>query len=72
MYTKALDLVNSQRLFRNKNIDIKVSIFNETFLNIFNNFVPNRIIRCNNKILFRQMRKLNLKQNPKINFIKYT
>ena len=61
MYTKALDLVNSQRLFRNKNIDIKVSIFNETFLNIFNNFVPNRIIRCNNKILFRQMRKLNLK-----------
>ena len=33
----------------NKNIDIKVSIFNEAILNIFTNFVPNKIITCNDK-----------------------
>ena len=46
---KALDLVNWEKLFPNKNIDVQVSIFNETILNIFSNFVPDRIITCNNK-----------------------
>ena len=46
---KALDLVNWETFFRNKNIDIKVSIFNETILNIFSNSVPNKIITCNSK-----------------------
>ena len=46
---KALDLVNWEKFFRNKNIDIKVSIFNETILNIFSNSVPNKIITCNSK-----------------------
>ena len=40
---KTLNLVNWEKLFRNKNIDIQVSIFNETSLNIFSNFVANRI-----------------------------
>ena len=39
---KALDLVNWEKLFR-------VSIFNETILNIFNNFVPRKIITFNDK-----------------------
>ena len=47
---KALDLVNWEKLFRNKNIDLQVSIFNEAILNIFTNFVPNKIITCNEKI----------------------
>ena len=40
---KTLNLVNWEKLFRNKNIDIQVSIFNKTSLNIFSNFVANRI-----------------------------
>ena len=35
---KALDLVNWEKLFRIKNINLQVSIFNETILNIFGNF----------------------------------
>ena len=46
---KALDLVNWEKLFLNKNIDIQVSIFNETILNIFSNFVPNKIVTCNGR-----------------------
>ena len=43
---KALDSVNWEKLLRNKKIDIQVSIFNETILKIFRNFVPNKIITC--------------------------
>ena len=39
-----LDLVNWEKHFCNKNIDIQVSIFNETNLNVFSNLVPNKII----------------------------
>ena len=46
---KALDLVNWEKLFRNKNVDIRVPIFTETILNIFSNFVPNKIIACNDE-----------------------
>ena len=46
---KALDMVNWEKLFCNKNIDIKVSIFNETILNTFINFVPNKVKTCNEK-----------------------
>ena len=46
---KALNLVNWEKLFRNKNIDIQVSIINKTILKIFSNFVPNKIITYNDK-----------------------
>ena len=46
---KAVYLVNWEKLFRNKNIDIQVLIFNEKVLNIFSNSVPNKITACNNK-----------------------
>ena len=46
---KALDLVNWENFFHNKNIDIKSQLFSETILNIFSNFAPNKIITCNDK-----------------------
>ena len=58
---KALDLVNWEKLFRNENIDIQVSIFNETILNILSNFIPNKIIGCNDKDPTYMSEQLNLK-----------
>ena len=46
---KALDLIIWEKRFCNKNIDTQVSIFSETILDIFSNFVLNKIIRCNDK-----------------------
>ena len=46
---KALDFINWERLFCNKSINVQASIFNETILNMFNNLVVNKIIRCNDK-----------------------
>ena len=46
---KALDLINWERLFNNKNINEQVSILNETILNVFSNFVPNKYITFDDK-----------------------
>ena len=46
---KALDLVNWERLFSNKDINTQVSIFNETILNVFSNYVPNKYITIDDK-----------------------
>ena len=46
---KALDLINWERLFNNKNINEQVSILNETILNVFNNYVPNKNITIDDK-----------------------
>ena len=40
------DLVN---LFLDKNINKKVILFNRTILNIFHNFIPNKIILCDDR-----------------------
>ena len=34
-------------LFRGANVNKKVDILNECLKNIFHNFIPNRIIKCN-------------------------
>ena len=39
---KALDSVNWERLFDGKNINAQVMTLNETILNVFRNYVPNK------------------------------
>ena len=46
---KALDLVNWKRLFDQKCIDAEVATFNDTTLNTFRNFVPNKYITIDDK-----------------------
>ena len=46
---KALDLINWERLFNNKNINEKVSILKETILNVFSNYVPNKYTTIDDK-----------------------
>ena len=41
---KALDLISWERLFDQKSNDTQVATFNDTILNIFCNFVPNKYI----------------------------
>ena len=41
---KALDWVNWERLFNNEDVNTQVSILNETVLNVFSNYVPNKYI----------------------------
>ena len=46
---KALGLVNWEKLFDQKSIDAQVATFNDTVLNIFRNFVPNKYISIDDK-----------------------
>ena len=46
---KALDSRNWEKLFSQKNINAQVTVFNETILNIFRNYVPNKYITCDDK-----------------------
>ena len=41
---KFLESVNQKTLFNNKTVNKQVSIFNETIINIFSNFVPNKLV----------------------------
>ena len=46
---KALDSLNWERLFNKKNTDVQVAAFNETILNVFRNYVPNKYITIDDK-----------------------
>ena len=46
---KALDLVNCERLFDQKDINAQVLAFNENILNVFRNQVPNKYIIVDDK-----------------------
>ena len=46
---KALDSVNWERLFDQKAINAQVTAFNETILNVFWNYVPNKYITIDDK-----------------------
>ena len=46
---KALDSVNWERLFDSKNIHEQVIALNETILNVFRNYVPNKYITIDDK-----------------------
>ena len=46
---KALDLVDWNFLFSNKNAHQQVSILNSTLMNIFSNFILNKLVTFNEK-----------------------
>ena len=46
---KALDSVNWGRLFDQLHINAQVATFNETILNVFRNYVPNKYINIDDK-----------------------
>ena len=46
---KALDSVNWERLFDNKDINSQVTALNETILNVFRHYVPNKYITIDGK-----------------------
>ena len=46
---KALDSVNWERLFDQLDINAQVAAFNETILNVFRNYVPNKYITIDDK-----------------------
>ena len=46
---KALDSVNLERLFDQKDINGQVVAFNETILNIFRNYAPNKYLTIDDK-----------------------
>ena len=60
---KALDLINWERLFNKKNINEQVSILNETILNVFSNYVPNKYITVDDKdpVWMNETNKLKIK-----------
>ena len=58
---KALDLINWERLFNNKNINEQVSILNETILNVFSNYVPNKYITIDDPVWMNETIKLKIK-----------
>ena len=41
---KSIESVNWETLFNNKTVNKQVFIFNETIMNIFPNFVPNKLV----------------------------
>ena len=46
---KALDLVNWERLFDHKDINTQTMTLNETKLNVFRNYVPNKYTTIDGK-----------------------
>ena len=42
-------MVNWERLFDNKDINSQVTVLNETILNVFRNYVPNKYITIDDK-----------------------
>ena len=46
---RSLSLVNWEKRFHGKNVNEQVSLLNSSVLNVFENFVPNQTIRCNDK-----------------------
>ena len=48
---KALKQVNGELLFHNKYVHKQVVILNETLLNVFSNYVPNKIVTFNHNDL---------------------
>ena len=60
---KALDWVNWERLFNNKDVNTQVSILNETVLNVFSNYVPNKYTTIDDKdpVWMNETMKLKIK-----------
>ena len=61
---------SGRRLFSNKDIDTRVSILNETILNIFSNYVPNKYITIDDKDPVWMNETIKLKIKAKDNMYK--
>ena len=48
---KTLDTINWERLFDKKDLNAQVIALNQTFLNVFQNYVPNKYITVDDKDL---------------------
>ena len=61
---KALDLVNWERLLDQKDNNTQLTAFNETILNVFRNYVPNKYITADDKnpVWINETIKSKLKQ----------
>ena len=46
---KPIESVNWELLSNNKTVNREISIFNETMINIFSNFVPNKLVTSNDR-----------------------
>ena len=70
---KAVSNFNWNRAFKNLSVDEKVELLNETLLNVFRNYIPNKKIKCD----YRQPPwmtdniKKSLKQRSKLTKIFY-
>ena len=47
---RSLSIIDWEKLFQNISIDAQVNLLNEILLNIFENFIPSKILTCNNKV----------------------
>ena len=61
---KALDLANWERLLDQKDNNTQLAAFNETILNVFRNYVPNKYITADDKnpVWINETIKSKLKQ----------
>ena len=64
---KALNLVNWERLFNKKDIDVQVAVFNETILNVFRNYEPDKYITIDDKDPVWMNETIKLKVKAKCN-----
>ena len=71
---KALDSVNWERLFNHKSIGSQVMTLNETILNIFRNYVPNKYITIDDKdpVWMNETIKSKIKARNKMAYLKVT
>ena len=49
LLNRTIKTFNWEKLLENKNVNEQLYLFNETMLNIFHNFIPNKNIICNDK-----------------------
>ena len=63
-------MVNWERLFSKKDINTQVSILNETILNVFSNYVPNKYITIDDKDPVWMNETIKLKIKAKYNMYK--
>ena len=66
---KALDMVNWERLFDKKDLNAKVIALNETILNLFRNYVPDKYITIdhNDPVWINEIIKSKIKGKNKLN-----
>ena len=45
----AIEMLDWEKLFQNKNICNQIKLFNQAIVNIVHNYIPNKCITCNDK-----------------------